>query len=329
MAEQTGGGVEVSVVVPLYNEVECAAACYEDISGALEAAGVAFEAIFVDDGSTDGTLEALKSACEGDARVRIVEFRGNFGKSAALDAGFDLARGEVVVTMDGDLQNDPKDIPALLAKLEEGAGCDVVSGWRRHRKEGLVRRLPSRIANWLISTITAVRLHDYGCCLKAYRRTVLGDVTLYGEMHRFLPALVRWVGGRVAELPVNDRARGGGRTKFGGLGRTIEVVLDLFTVKFMMRYLTKPIYFFGRIGLLLLGMAFTVLGVVIVQKLGYGADMTGNPLLYLSVALLVVGVQVLLMGLMMEILTRTYHESQKRKPYAIRAVHTCDPDADA
>jgi len=321
MEKSAGPAPKVSVVVPMYNEVGNAAALYAELVEVLDAAGVSYELIFVDDGSTDGTLEALKAACAGDEGAQIVELRRNYGKSAALNAGFDIARGEAVVTLDGDRQNDPHDIPALLKKLDEGQGYDVVSGWRTKRQENLMRRFPSHVANGLISRITGVHLHDYGCCLKAYRREVLRDIKLYGEMHRFIPALVRWVGGRVTELPVNDRPRTAGKTKFGRLGRTAEVILDLMTVKFMMHYLTKPIYFFGRIGLLLLFMAFTVLGIVIVQKLCYGADMTGNPLLYLSVTFVILGVLVVLMGLMMELLTRTYHESQGRKMYAIRAIH--------
>ena len=310
---------EVSIVVPVYNEEESAPACYADVTEAMAEAGLHYELIFVDDGSTDGTVAALREAVAGDARVTVVELRRNFGQAPALAAGFDLACSEVVVPMDGDLQNDPRDIPRLLAKLAEEPGYDVVSGWRKDRRDNLVRRIPSRVANWLISTITGVKLHDYGCSLKAYRREVLSDIRLYGEMHRFIPALIHWVGGRVTELPVNHRARTAGRSKYG-LGRTFRVLLDLITVEFMMKYLTKPLYFFGKFGFLSLLMAFAVLGVVVLQKVG-GTDMTGNPLLYLSVTMVTIGVQILLMGLIMEILTRTYHESQDRKPYTVRAIH--------
>jgi len=226
-----------------------------------------------------------------------------------------------VVAMDGDLQNDPADIPRLIAKLDEGTGYDVVSGWRRERKDGALRTFVSRVANGLISLITGVRLHDYGCSLKAYRREVLRDVRLYGEMHRFIPALVHWVGGRVTEMPVNHRPRVRGRSKYGIGGRTFRVLLDLMTVKFMLKYLASPLYFFGKLGLLALLAAICVLGVVLVQKGVYDQDMTGNPLLYLSVTFLIIGVQVLLMGLIMEVLTRTYYESQGREPFGIRAVH--------
>jgi glycosyltransferase involved in cell wall biosynthesis len=319
-AEGSSAAPSVSIVVPFHNEEENAAACYQDICAAMEDAGLAFEAIFVDDGSTDGTLDALLRAVGADERIRILELRRNFGQSAAFAAGFDQARAPVVVPMDGDLQNDPRDIPGLLAKLDEAPGYDVVSGWRRDRQDGVLRRLQSRAANWLISTITGVKLHDYGCSLKAYRREVLRDIRLYGEMHRFIPALIRWVGGRVGEVPVNHRPRTAGRSKYG-VGRTMRVLMDLVTVQFMMKYMTKPLYFFGKVGLATEAMAGLMLVGVVVQKLTRGTDMTGNPLLYLSAALLMIGVQLLLMGLIMEVLTRTYYESQDRKPYAIRAVH--------
>ncbi len=318
--------IDVSIVVPVYNEEQNVAPCLRDISEAMAATDLRYETIFVDDGSTDDTLSELLRTAEDDPRVSVVELRRNFGQAAALEAGFDRARADVVVPMDGDLQNDPRDIPALVAKLSEEPGYDVVSGWRKQRKDGLLRRIPSRAANWLISVITGVHLHDYGCSLKAYRREVLEDVRLYGEMHRFIPALVHWVGGRVTEMVVNHRPRRAGRSKYG-LGRTFRVLLDLLTVKFMMEYLTKPLYFFGKIGLAALLSAFTVLAVVLIQKFGYGWDMTGNPLLYLSVTLLIISIQVLLMGLIMEVLTRTYHESQDRKTYAVRAVHNGETSA--
>lgn len=314
---------DVSVVVPMYNERGNAGACHEAITSALEDTGVDYEVIYVDDGSTDGTLEALLEATGGDPRARVVELRRNFGQAAAMAAGFDEARGEVVVAMDGDLQNDPADIPRLVAKLEEPPGYDVVSGWRRDRQDNATRVLPSRIANGLISMMTGVHLHDYGCSLKAYRREVLTDVRLYGEMHRFIPALVHCVGGRVCEMPVNHRARTAGQSKYG-LGRTFRVLLDLATVKFMLKYMTKPLYFFGKLGAGVMAAGLLVLLAVIIQKLG-GADMTGNPLLYLSVALGIIGVQILLMGLMTEVLTRIYYESQGRLPYAVRSVHHGQP----
>ena len=319
---------DVSIVVPVYNEAENVAACHEDIRAAMEGAGLRYEVIFVDDGSSDGTLEALKEVTRRDGNVTAIELRRNFGQAPALEAGFERARADVVVPMDGDLQNDPRDIPLLLARLDEPPGCDVVSGWRRNRQDSLLRKVPSRLANLLISTITGVRLHDYGCTLKAYRREVLQDIRLYGEMHRFIPALIRWVGGTVTEMPVNHRPRTAGRSKYG-MGRIFKVLMDLTTVKFMIHYLTKPLYFFGKVGLLALVMAFAVLILVCAQKLWQGTDMSGNPLLYLSITFLIISVQVMLMGLIMEILTRTYHESQGRRPYAVRAIHRARPRGSA
>ena len=316
---------EISIVVPLYNEVENAAACCREVSVAMAEAGLDHEVIYVDDGSTDGTASAIRAEIAGDERSTLIELRRNYGQAAALAAGFDHACADVVVAMDGDLQNDPRDIPALLAQLRAAPGYDVVSGWRKERQDSLVRRIQSGLANWLISLVTGVHLHDYGCTLKAYRRDVLRDVRLYGEMHRFIPALAHWVGGRVTELPVRHRPRTAGRSKVGA-GRTFRVLLDLVTVKFLMKYLTKPLYFFGKVGFLTLFMAFAVLGVVIFQKV-HGIDMTGNPLLYLSVAFLIISVQFVLMGLIMEVQTRTYHESQGRKTYALRAVHRFRRDA--
>ena len=318
--------IELSIVVPLYNEEGNVAPLCAEIADVMGEERTSYELLLVDDGSTDATLPEAREAIDGHERGRVVELRRNYGKSAALNAGFDHARGRVVVTMDGDGQNDPRDIPPLVERLNEG--YDVVSGWRQHRKENFVRLVPSHIANRLIGWITDVRLHDYGCCLKAYRASVLEDIRLYGEMHRFVPALIKWVGGEVSERPVNDRPRHAGKSKFNSLGRTVEVLLDLGTVKFMMHYLTKPLYFFGRIGLLLMFMAFTVLGVVVGMKVGYGNDMTGNPLLYLSITFLILSVQIFLMGLIMEILTRTYHESQDRKMYAVRRVHRAGGEDD-
>jgi glycosyltransferase involved in cell wall biosynthesis len=311
---------QLSVVIPLYNEEENVVPLCEELRGVLGEAPFDYEVILVDDGSTDGTLTEARRAIDVESVCRVIELRRKYGKSAALNAGFDHARGRLVVTMDGDCQNDPRDIPGLVERLDEG--YDVVSGWRQDRKEGILRLIPSYLANRLIGFITGVHLHDYGCCLKAYRASVLQDIRLYGEMHRFVPALIKWVGGKVTEMPVRDRARRSGMSKFVGLGRTVEVVLDLTTVKFMMHYLTKPLYFFGRIGLLLMFMAFAVLGVLIWLKVGYGSDMTGNPLLYLSITFLIISVQVFLMGLIMEVLTRTYHESQGRRVYAVREVHS-------
>jgi glycosyltransferase involved in cell wall biosynthesis len=309
---------DVSIVVPLYNEEENVRACCEEVRRCMEEAGLQYELVLVDDGSEDGTARVAEDICRGDRCVRLIELRRNFGQTAAMAAGFDNSTADIVVPMDGDLQNDPADIPRLMAMLEEEA-LDVVSGWRRERQDPGMRRLASGIANRLISMITGVSLHDYGCTLKAYRRDVLEDVNLYGEMHRFLPALVHWVGGRVGEMPVNHRPRQRGSSKYG-YGRIFKVLVDLLTVKFMMDYLTKPLYFFGKVGLWSFLLAILSLGVVVGQKLVLGTDMTGNPLLYLSVLLVIMGVQFVLMGLMTEILARTYHESQGRKTYKVRRV---------
>jgi glycosyltransferase involved in cell wall biosynthesis len=311
---------KVSIVIPLYNEETNVGPLCSEMREVMGDVDFEYELILVDDGSTDATLGEGREAIRGFERARLIELRRNYGKSAALNAGFDHAEGDMVVTMDGDCQNDPRDIPALVGKLSEG--FDVVSGWRQERKEGFIRLIPSYLANRLIGWTTGVPLHDYGCCLKAYRAAVLKDIRLYGEMHRFIPALIRWVGGEVTELPVNDRPRVAEKSKFNSLGRTVEVLLDLATVKFMMHYLTKPLYFFGRIGLLLMFMSFTVLALLVGQKLAYGSDMTGNPLLYLSITFLIISVQVFLMGLIMEVLTRTYHESQSRKMYAVRHTYS-------
>jgi glycosyltransferase involved in cell wall biosynthesis len=312
---------DVSIVVPMHNEAPNVAPLCEAVRSAMTDAALVHELILVDDGSTDGTLQAALDVLDGYPQAQVIELRRNFGQAAAMSAGFRAARGLVVAALDGDLQNDPQDIPALVAQLDEPPGFDVVSGWRRNRKEGFwLRRLPSRIANWLISRITGVHLRDYGCTLKAYRREVLDDVRLYGEMHRFIPALVHWVGGRVTEREVRHHPRTAGCSKYG-LSRTFRVVLDLLTVKFMLKYMSNPIYFFGKLGGAVLFGALTVLGVVVWQKYSDGFNMTGNPLLYLSVALLIIGAQTLLMGLMMEIQTRTYYESQDRQPHFIRQVH--------
>jgi glycosyltransferase involved in cell wall biosynthesis len=308
---------ELSVVVPLLDEQDNLRPLYEQIARALEG-HYQYEIIFIDDGSTDQGFRILTELHDADPKVRVIRFRKNFGQTAALSAGFGYARGRVVVALDADLQNDPADIPMLVAKLDEG--YDVVSGWRKKRHDhAITRRLPSRIANGLISKITGVALHDYGCTLKAYRREVLAETRLYGEMHRFIPALASWSGARIAECVVNHRPRTAGTAKYG-LGRTWKVVLDLITVKFLGSFSTKPIYIFGGLGGLtaLLAILFGLL--VIWQKIGRGVDMSGNPLLILTAVLLITTVQFILMGLLAELLVRTYHESQNRPTYVVREV---------
>ncbi len=310
--------VELSVVVPLLDEQDNLRPLYEQIKQALDGR-FPYEIIFVDDGSTDDSFKILKGFHETDERVRVIRFRRNFGQTAALSAGFFHSRGRIVVALDADLQNDPADIPMLVDKLNEG--YDVVSGWRKKRHDkALTRLLPSRIANGLISTITGVQLHDYGCTLKAYRREVLAETRLYGEMHRFIPALASWAGARIAECVVNHRARTAGKAKYG-LGRTWRVILDLITVKFLGSFSTKPIYVFGGLGgLTALGTVLCGLEVLYEKLFLPGHSMIRNPLLILTAVLMLATIQFILMGLLAEMQVRTYHESQNRPTYVIREI---------
>lgn len=310
-------GPEISVVVPLLDEQDNIGPLYEQISRTLSG-HCGYEIIFVDDGSRDNSFTVLAGLQKNDARVRVIRFRKNFGQTAALSAGFTRARGRIVVAIDADLQNDPADIPRMVAKLNEG--FDVVSGWRKTRHDkALTRRLPSKMANWLISTITGVKLHDYGCTLKAYRREVLAETRLYGEMHRFIPALASWSGAKIAEIVVNHRPRTTGVAKYG-LGRTWKVLLDLITVNFLGSFSTKPIYVFGGLGLLSGLGAIALAIIVIYQKIYFKTDMSGNPLLILTAVFIIATIQFILMGLLAELLVRTYHESQNRPTYVIKEI---------
>ena len=308
---------EISVVVPLLNEQDNIGPLYEQITETLTDV-YDYEIIFVDDGSSDNSFDILTKLQKPDARIRVICFRKNFGQTAALSAGFAHARGKVIVAIDADLQNDPADIPEMIAKLDEG--FDVVSGWRKKRHDNAVTRLlPSKIANWLISRITGVKLHDYGCTLKVYRREVLEEIKLYGEMHRFIPALASWSGARIAEMPVNHRPRTTGKTKYG-LGRTLKVVLDLITVKFLGSFSTKPIYIFGGLGLAS-GIGAIASGwIVVYQKIAHNFAINRNPLLVLTALLITATIQFILMGLLAELLVRTYHESQNRPTYVIKEI---------
>ncbi len=308
----------ISVVVPVYNEEANIEPLLLALEEALEGLGRPYELVVVDDGSTDHTAARLREATVRVPALRVVRLRGNFGQTAALAAGFDLARGELIVTMDGDRQNDPADIPRLVDKLKEG--YDVVSGWRRDRKDPYWRRrLPSQVANALISWITGVHLHDYGCALKVYRREILRDIALYGEMHRFLPALARWVGATVGELPVVHWPRRSGVSKYG-LGRTVRVLLDLLTVKFLMSYWTRPIQIFGLLGLVTGGAGFLLAAVLSYQRIFQGIGLANRPILLLAVLLVVVGFQFVSIGLLGEMLVRTYHESQRKPVYIVREI---------
>ncbi len=307
----------LSIVIPVFNEEENVPLLAEDIRRALDPQGVAYEVVVVDDGSTDGTWTRLESVRAQDPRWVLVGLRRNFGQTAAMSAGFDHARGDVIVTLDGDLQNDPADIPRLLALAKDH---DVVSGWRKDRQDPfLSRRLPSMLANWLISRVTGVRLHDYGCTLKAYRREVIEHLHLYGEMHRFIPAIASWMGISLTEVETNHRPRRFGRSKYG-IARTLRVILDLITVKFLLSFATKPIQFFGLLGLLTAGLGVAIGGYLSVLKLAFGAQIGGRPLLFLGILLIVVGVQFVVVGLLGEMLVRVYHESQRKPIYMVKRV---------
>jgi glycosyltransferase involved in cell wall biosynthesis len=306
----------VSIVIPLLNEEESIPHLYDQITAAMATFDRPCEVIIIDDGSTDQSFTLLKRLQQLDSRLRVIRFRRNFGQTAAFSAGFAEARGDVIITMDADLQNDPKDIPLLLAKIDEG--YDVVSGWRFRRKDPFLnRRLPSQIANRLISWMTDVRLHDYGCSLKAYRSEVVKNIRLYGEMHRFIPALASWMGVQVAEVPVNHSARKFGRSKYG-LGRILKVFLDLLTVKFLLNYSTRPIQIFGFFGMICFFLG-TVLGSYLaILRVFFSQGLSDRPLLLLAVLLVVLGVQLITMGLLGEMVVRTYYESQRKPIYMIR-----------
>jgi glycosyltransferase involved in cell wall biosynthesis len=308
---------ELSVVIPVYNEVENVSDLHAQLTAALEPIGRPYEILLVDDGSTDGTRAALAAIEAGDPRVRVLRLRRNFGQTAAFSAGFDHARGDVIVTSDGDLQNDPRDIPALLSRLEEGDGFDMVCGWRRKRHDSFSRVLPSRIANGLISWSTGVHLHDYGCSLKAIRAEVVRGLKLYGEMHRFIPAVASWMGVSVTEMEVNHRPRTRGSSKYG-IGRTLRVLLDLFTVKFMLAYGTRPAHLFGLMGLGAGGTGTAILGYLAYVRLFRDTAIWGRPLLLLGGLLFVTGLILVCFGLMAELLVRIYHESQGKPIYVLK-----------
>jgi glycosyltransferase involved in cell wall biosynthesis len=306
----------LSVIVLVYNEVDSIAPMHQELMGVLQGFDFSYEVLYIDDGSRDGSTEKLGELAAHDRHVRTVSFRRNFGQTAAVQAGIDHSRGDILVFMDGDMQNDPHDIPRLLEKID--GGFDVVSGWRRDRRDQASRVLPSRIANWIIARVTGVRLNDFGCTLKAYQREVIQDVKLYGEMHRFIPVYASWVGANITEITVNHRPRKFGHSKYS-LARTSRVLLDLVTVKLLGSYSTKPIYFFGFAAFGLWAIAFLFALIVLLQKLlpPY-VYVHQNPLLLLSVFLAILGVQFILMGLLAELSIRTYHESQAKATYVVR-----------
>ena len=313
---------KISLVVPVYNEEDNLPLLYGKIVQALDPHQISWQLILVDDGSNDRSVQEIRSLVQRDFRVVGIELRRNFGQTAAMAAGIDEAQGEFIVTLDADLQNDPNDIPMLLAKAADG--FDIVSGWRKDRQDAfLSRTLPSKLANSLISWITGVHLHDYGCTLKVYRREAVAGLRLYGEMHRFLPALVAQRGARIAELPVNHHPRIHGVSKYG-IGRTFKVILDLMTVKFLHSYSTKPIYLFGGVGLLLFLAGFCSLTLMLILKFVYGVSMILTPLPNLSALFVILGMQSLMLGLIAELVIRTYHESQNKKIYLVRQRYSSD-----
>lgn len=318
----TTGRYQLSVFLPVYNEEDNLGPLHEKLTAAMATLGRTYEVIYVDDGSTDRSYEVLKGIAEADPRAKVVRFRRNYGQTAAMAAGIQAATGEILIPMDADMQNDPADIARLLEKLDEGH--DVVSGWRKDRQDNAVtRNLPSWVANWLISTISGVHLHDYGCSLKAYRRDVLQDVKLYGEMHRFIPIYASWAGARVAEIPVTHHPRIHGKSKYG-LNRIFKVVLDLITVKFLSSYATKPIYVFGGAGFMSIFLSMLAGSWAVYLKLIGYADFIQTPLPLLTVTLFMLGVQIILMGLLAEMIMRTYHESQDKATFTVRNVLNLD-----
>jgi len=307
---------ELSLFLPVLDEEENLRPMHAKIAAALDTLGRTAEVIYVDDGSTDRSLEVLKDIASSDDRVRVISLRRNYGQTAAMSAGIDAADGAILIPMDADLQNDPADIRRLLDKLDEG--YDVVSGWRKNRQDKLIsRKIPSQIANRIISWIGGVPLHDYGCSLKAYRRDVIQDVKLYGEMHRFIPIYAAWAGARVTEIPVDHHARTMGKSKYG-ISRTIKVIFDLMTIKFMASYQTKPIYVFGMFGTIALVVSLVAGVWAVLLKIIYGTSFILTPLPVITVVMLAISVQFFLMGLLAELLVRTYHESQNKAIYAVR-----------
>ncbi len=308
--------LELSVVIPIYNEQDNIEQLYRDLKQVLEGLAKSYEIVAVDDGSTDSSFEVLRELHRGDDLLKVVRLRRNFGQAAAFAAGFDRAVGEIIVSMDADLQFDPADISKLLDKISEG--FDIVSGWRADRREAfLTRRLPSMAANWLISRITGVELHDSGCSLKAYRSEVIRNVRLYGELHRFIPALASSIGVHLAEVPVSHYPRRHGKSKYD-LSRTLTVILDLLTVKFLLSYATRPMHVFGLLGMLSFAVGTVIAAYLSFIRLFLGSPIANRPLLFLAILLIFVGVQLVTMGLLGELTIRTYHEAQGKKIYVIR-----------
>lgn len=317
MSQKISPDIDLSIVIPMLNEEENIKQLHQQIKEVLKTLTYQTEIIYINDGSTDSTLDYLREIANQDDRVRILDLRRNFRQTAALSAGFDYSSGEVIITMDGDLQNDPSDIPKLISKLQEG--FDVVSGWRVDRKDSLLTRtIPSRIANWIIGKVTGIRLHDYGCSLKAYRGRVIREVKLYSGMHRFIPALASWIGASVTEIPVTHHRRKFGKTKYGS-SRLVRVILDLITVKFMLSFSSRPFQFFGMGGFALFLSGSLILAIQLYRKLFWdGYDLADKPIVLAGIFLAIIGIQFISLGLLAELVVRTYHESQGKPIYVIR-----------
>jgi glycosyltransferase involved in cell wall biosynthesis len=310
--------VDISVVIPIYNEEENLKELYAKLTNILPAITANYEIIFVDDGSTDNSFTILKKINAEDKKVKTIKFRRNFGQSAAISAGFDHSKGNVIITLDGDLQNDPEDIPLLFKKIEEG--YDIVSGWRADRKDPLfTKKLPSKFSNWLASKLTGVKLHDFGCTLKAFRREVVENINLYGEMHRYIPALASWMGISIAEVKVRHHPRQHGKSKYG-ITRLMRGMLDLITVKFLLSYSTRPLQLFGIPGIISFFVGFVIGAYLAIGRLFFGMGLSDRPLLLLAVLLIFLGVQFITMGLLGEIITRTYYEVQDKPIYAVKEI---------
>jgi glycosyltransferase involved in cell wall biosynthesis len=310
--------VYLSVVIPVYNEKENISFLYENLNKVLPSLGKKYEVLLIDDGSIDGTFNELLKIHEQNNNYKIIKFRKNFGQTPAMSAGFDYANGEIIITLDADLQNDPQDIPLLLEKMNEG--YDIVSGWRINRQDKTVsRKLPSKIANWLIAKLTGVKIHDYGCTLKAYSRDVVKNIELYGEMHRYIPAVASWMGISVAEVPVHHHSRKFGKSKYG-ISRTIRVILDIIILKYLLSYSQKPIQIFGLIGLFTGSVGGVITIYLIIMRLFFNAALSSRPLFTLSIFMIFIGVQLITMGILGELLMRTYHEASGKPTYAIRNI---------
>ncbi len=308
--------IDLSIVIPIYNERESIGKLYDNLNEALSKMNLKYEVLLIDDGSIDGTFDELLKVHRKNKLFKIIRFRKNFGQTSAISAGFNYAEGAVVVTLDADLQNDPQDIPVLLSKLNEG--YDIVSGWRKNRKDKAVtRRFPSIVANKIISKLTGVHLHDYGCTLKAYRKEVVKNINLYGEMHRYIPAIASWMGVKVAEIPVRHYSRKYGKSKYG-VSRTIKVILDIITVKFLLSYSQSPIQMFGVLGLFSGIVGFIMTAYLIIMRIFFNQSLSDRPLFVLSIFMIFIGIQLITIGLLAEVLIRVYHKVQNRTTYVIK-----------